>query len=239
MPTTVAFVVAMPMELTPLTRALSLRRAPGGAADTWVGGLAGRPVVAVVTGMGTVRAAAGVDRLLETTEIERVVVVGIAGAIDEATPIGALVRPSLVVDGATGTGHRPEPLGPETPQGILWTSDSLITDPARLARLRGAGVVALDMETAAVATVCRSRGIPWSVVRSVSDRATDATVDDEVFRLSNPDGTPNGKAVASFVLRHPGRIPAMARLANGARLATRRAAQAAVSAVSAPDHRQD
>ncbi len=41
--------------------------------------------------------------------------------------------------------------------------------------------------------------------------------------------------MASYVLRHPGRIPTMARLANGARLAARRAAEAAVSAVAALD----
>ncbi len=89
------------------------------------------------------------------------------------------------------------------------------------------------METAAIAAVCEERGIPWSVFRAVSDRTADGDVDDEVFHLSHQDGTPDGKAVAAYVLRHPGRIPALARMAKGSRLATERAASAAIAAVSA------
>ncbi len=233
MPSTVAFVVAMPMELTPLTRSLSLQKRGDGSAGHWEGRLGERPVVAVVTGMGTKLATSGVERLLDETEqVGRVVVVGITGALENETPIGTLIRPSVVVDGATGTEYRPDPLGPEPAKGSMWTSDGLITDPATLARLRSEGVVSLDMETAAVGAVCQRRGIPWSVVRAISDRASDGSVDEEVFRLSNQDGTPNGKAVAAYFLRHPGRIPAMARVAKGARQATQRAADAAVAAIA-------
>jgi len=233
-PPVVAFVVAMPMELTPLVRPLTLQGPPDGAAGGWVGRLGSRRVVAAVTGMGTALATAGVDRLLDTTEVGRVVVVGITGAVDEV-PIGTVVRPAVVVDGATGEEHRPEPLGPEALQGKMWTSDTLVTAPDALEQLRRDGVVAMDMETAAVAAVCRRRGVPWSVIRAVSDRATDGILDDEVFGLSNQDGTPNGRAIAAFVLRHPGRLPAMARMANGSRLAARRAAEEAVSAVDGLD----
>ena len=44
--------------------------------------------------------------------------------------------------------------------------------------------------------LCEQRGIPWSVFRVISDRATDGSVDEEVFRLSNQDGTPNAGAIA-------------------------------------------
>jgi adenosylhomocysteine nucleosidase len=113
----------------------------------------------------------------------------------------------------------------------MWTSDELITDPAVLARLREQGVVALDMETAAVAEVCVTRGIPWSVFRVISDRATDGSVNDEVFHLSHQDGTPDGTAVAAYLLKHPGKVPDMARMARAARRATELAAAAAVEAV--------
>jgi hypothetical protein len=93
-------------------------------------------------------------------------------------------------------------------------------------------VVSLDMETAAIADVCEQRGIPWSVFRVISDRATDGSIDQEVFRLSNQDGTANGAAVARYFLRHPGRIPQMAQLARAAKLATEAAADAAIRACS-------
>jgi hypothetical protein len=116
----------------------------------------------------------------------------------------------------------------------MWTTDQLIVDLDAIAGLRADGVVSLDMETAALAAVCERRRIPWSVFRAISDRATDGSVNEEVFRLSNQDGTPNARAVASYVLRHPGRIPAMARMARHAKLATERAADAAIDAVSRP-----
>jgi len=229
----IAFVCAMPMELSPLKRRLSLQKARIGSFDAHVGEFDGRPVVAVVTGMGTSLAARGVERLLGATEVTRVVVVGITGAVEDETALGSLILPEVVVDGATGAEFRPAPLGDGNPEGKMWTSDDLITDPSVLSGLRADGVVSLDMETAAIARVCDRRGIAWSVFRSISDRATDGSVDEEVFRLSNQDGTPNAKAIASYVVRRPGRLPAMARMAKSTRLATERAADAALSALAA------
>jgi adenosylhomocysteine nucleosidase len=228
----VAFVCAMPMELAPLARRLGLRRAEVGGVPARAGTLDGRPVVAVVTGMGTRLAAAGTARLLDAVTPARVVVVGITGAVDDDTPIGAVIVPERVVDHATGREHEHRPLGPATPRGALWTTD-VITPAADLPALRARGVVALDMETAAVALACEERGVPWTVVRAVSDRATDGSVDDEVFHLSRPDGTPDLRAVARYVARHPGRVPGLVRMARDARLATHRAADAAVAAVRA------
>jgi hypothetical protein len=86
------------------------------------------------------------------------------------------------------------------------------------------------METAAIAESCEQRGIPWSVFRVISDRASDGSVDEEVFGMSNQDGTPNAAKVAKYFAKHPGRIPQMARLAKGSKLATNTAADAAIRA---------
>jgi adenosylhomocysteine nucleosidase len=227
-----AFICAMPMEVRPLVRKLSLTKARLGEVNVYSGRRDARDVVAIVTGMGTELARRGTRRLLDVAVVDRVVVVGITGAVENTTPIGTLVRPEVVVDGATGREHRPDPLGGETPRGAMWTSDALITEPGALAALRERGVVSLDMETAAVAALCEERSIPWSVFRVISDRATDGSVDEEVFRLSDQDGTPNGTAVARYFLRHPGRLPAMARLARGAKRAAETAADAAIGAWS-------
>jgi adenosylhomocysteine nucleosidase len=230
--TDVAVICAMPMEVRPIVRKLSLHRTTIGGAPAYSGLLGDRSIVAVVTGMGTQLARGGTERLLDHVSVKRVVVVGITGALDNATPIGTLVRPEFVVNGATGAEYRPSPLGAAAPAGTMWTSDGLITDPDELARLRARGVVALDMETASVAAVCDERGIPWSVFRVISDRATDGSVNDEVFQLSHQDGTPDPRAIRRYFLRHPGSIPRMVKLANGARQAARAAADAAIRACS-------
>lgn len=223
---------AMPMELTPLKRRLALRRSRIGTIDLFEGDLDGRPVVAIVTGMGTAAAADHVTNLLEAVEVALVVVVGIAGSVEPDAVIGSLVLPEFVVDESTGSRFRPARLGPGDHRGSMWTSNSLITDRAVIDRLVADGVVALDMETSAVARVCQARGIPWSVFRCISDRVADGVVDDELMALSRPDGSPDLRAVISYVARHPNRIPRLARTAREAKLATEGAAQGAVEAVS-------
>ena len=90
--------------------------------------------------------------------------------------------------------------------------------------------MSLDMETAAIAELCEGRGIPWSVFRVISDRASDGTVDEEVFHLSNQDGTPNPAAIERYIAEHPERLPMLAEMAEDANLATHTAVAAAIEA---------
>jgi adenosylhomocysteine nucleosidase len=212
----IALVCAMPMEARPL------RARVRGRDDVVVG----------VTGMGTALAREGTTRLLDSSGgVDRVVVVGITGALEDETPIGTLVNPEVVVNENTGGEYRPAPLLDGDQSGVMWTTDRMITGADELADLRARGVVSLDMETAAIGEVCEGRGVPWSVVRAISDRASDGSVDAEVFAMSNQDGTPNPRAVARYLLRHPGRIPQLVRLGRGANLARRAAAEAALRAL--------
>ncbi len=226
----IAFICAMPMELSPLVKKLELQKTEIDGVEVHRGKLDGREVVAIVTGMGTKLATEATERLLDAIPVDRVVVVGITGAVENETPIGTLVLPEVVVNSATGAEYRPHVMGEGEPHGKMWTGDVLLTDPDVIADLRTKGVVSLDMETAAIAESCERRGIPWAVFRVISDRATDGSVDEEVFRLSNQDGTANPKAVAAYFAKHPQRIPQMARLAKGAKLATRTAVDAAIRA---------
>jgi adenosylhomocysteine nucleosidase len=226
----IAFICAMPIELVPLAQKLSLEETKLGDLTAHMGTLGDREVVAIVTGMGTAFAREHTERLLDAVPVERVVVVGITGALESETPIGTLIRPEVVVNSATGTEYRPAPFGEQVPHGTMWTTDVLITGADALADLRAQGVVSLDMETAAIAAVCDARGIPWSVFRVISDRANDGSVDEEVFHLSNQDGTPNRQAIASYFAKYPERLPEMARIADDVKRATESAADAAIRA---------
>jgi len=232
----VAFVCAMPMEIKPLKRRLSLETTVIGGLEVYAGSLGDCPVVAIVTGIGSELATKGVERLLEAVDIKHVVVVGITGAVDSETPIGALVVPTVVVNGTTGDKFRPTQLGEGTPRGTMGTSDELITDLEVIARLRADGVTSLDMETAVIAAICQERNIPWSVFRAISDRATEVSLDEEIFGLINRDGTFKVKQVGAFIVKHPGRLPALARMARDAKLAAEHAAAAAIKAVSQRSH---
>jgi len=185
-------------------------------------------VVATTTGVGTALATSATERLLGLGDFDRVMVVGIAGGVGPSVGIGDIVIPEMVVDGTTGNEYTPAPIDGPVPRGSLVTSDDFIVDPERLAQLIAKGVIAVDMETGSIAAVCAQRGVPWSAVRAISDRAEDG--DDEMVALANSDGTPNGKAIARYFARHPGRIPYMLKVGRGAMAAAKNAATTAASA---------
>jgi nucleoside phosphorylase len=226
----IAFVFAMPIELEPLVSKLALTETQRNGVPVHAGTLDGREVVAIVTGMGTELASAGVGRLLDAVPVRWVLVVGITGALESETPIGTLMNPELVVNSETGNEFRPAPLAQGTPAGRMWTTNGLTTQAGDLDTLRAQGVISLDMETAAIAELCDAREIPWSVFRTISDRANDGTVTEEVFRLSNQDGTPNHAAIEQYIAEHPERVPLLARMAEDAQLATHNAVDAAIGA---------
>jgi adenosylhomocysteine nucleosidase len=229
----IAFVCAMPMELEPLTRELGLVEAEVNGRTVQVGRLGEREVVGIVTGMGTRLAAEGVEHVLDAFDVAHLFVVGIAGAGMGDAPIGALVMPEVVIHGPTGRQHQPTRLGDHEHGGHLWTSDELIDDLDELAAMhRDRGVVALDMETAAIAHVCETRGVPWSVFRAISDRSSDGLVDAEVFQLSNLDNTPNHEAIAAYFEKHPEAVEKLQKMAADSTLAAETAAAAAIAAVA-------
>jgi adenosylhomocysteine nucleosidase len=226
----VGLLAPMQQELAPLRRKLALRRVRKGDRKLYVGMAGGAEVVATLGGIGTAAARAAADWLLDEAKPDHVMVVGIAGAVDAAQPIGALIAPERVVDRPSGREFVPVQLGEGTPRGVLLTSDALVTALDEAAELAARGVVGLDMETAAVAAACELRGCPWSVFRAISDRVTDGTTDPAVLALAGPDGSGDPGAVARYLLARPWRVVRLARLARGTLRAASAAAEAAIRA---------
>lgn len=226
----IAILAPMRSELAPVVQAFSLTRATEGDTKLSTGSLGDTEIVATTTGIGTAGARAATERVLET-QPDHVMVVGIAGGVGPTVKIGDLIVPSVVVDKFSGTEYRPSHLGTPAPaaRGRIVTSDDFLIDRGMLDELIAADVIALDMETSAVAEVCVARGVDWSVIRAISDMATDHP-DDAVLGLANPDGTANGAAVAKFLLTKPWRIPSLAKLQRGSKLAATAAARAAARA---------
>jgi adenosylhomocysteine nucleosidase len=187
-------------------------------------------LVAVQIGMGTVPAERATRTLLQHVDVDHVVVLGIAGGVLPSAEIGDLVVVESALHGPTGRTHDAAPLGPVPPSGVLHTSDLLIQDPGALAELIGQGVVALDMETAAVAHVCEQEDVPWTSFRAVSDVPGDDTITAEVAALTGPDGMPDLDAITRFLEADPSRAAALERLGNDANHAARVAAEAAIAA---------
>ena len=235
----VAFLAAMPVELRPLIKQLSLQRTELAGRPAYRGSLDDVEIVAAVMGMGPDKAARTTEWLLDAMPADHVVNIGVAGGVAPHVKTRDLVMPELVVDRATGTEYRPSPLGSHTPAGTLLTISELEVDRTVHAELARQGVVALDMETAAVARVCEARGVPWSVFRALSDHVDEELVDDAIFGMLNADGSTKPSGVVRYVVRRPWAIPRLARLGRDLSSATTTAVTAALEAVRSAGHGGD
>ncbi len=222
---------ATPRELRPLARALRLRPEPVEDLPAW----RDDRVVAVAVGVGPARAGAGAARVLDAVAAQRVVITGVAGALDDSLEVGDLVRPFIVVDVRSGVVRTPSTPAPDG--GVLATVEWVHVSGkgpigGRDVRLP-AGTTAVDMETAAIAAACEAKGIPWDVVRAVSDLA--GTLTQEVASLLRPDGRADIFKAAHLVLRDPRTLRRLVRLGLDSARAVRVATGAVVSELTAAD----
>lgn len=224
----VGVLAPMKIELRAVVKAFSLQPAQINGVAVHKGVVGNAEIVATPTGIGTALAISATERLLGLGEFDRVMVVGVAGSVGPSLGIGDVVIPEVVVDGNTGSEYRPASIDGPAPRGSIHTSDDFIVDPERLGQLIAKGVIAVDMETGSVAAVCAQRGIAWSTVRAISDRAEDG--DDEMLTMADSDGSPNGKAILRYFARHPGRIPYMLKVGRGGMTAAKNAATTAAAA---------
>jgi adenosylhomocysteine nucleosidase len=220
----------MPSEMKPFVRTMSLQVSRLGDLNVYTGAAGDVQIVATTTGMGTKLATDVTERFLAAADVEHVIVMGIAGGVSPDSQIGDVVEPEAAILGPTGAEYRATPLAGETPSGKIHTSDEMLLTEEVLAPWRAKGVVALDMETAAIAGVCDSR-CPWSAFRAISDRPSDGMVDDAIFKLAKQDGSPDFGAVARYVLTKPWRIPMLVRVGRDANTATSAAARATAAAL--------
>lgn len=212
----------MVREGRPLAAALGLRAVAADGSRVWQGSGA----TVWVVGVGPERASAGTERLLAALRPTRVLVAGVAGAVQPDLEVGDLLVPDAVVDGRSGATlrpHREVPVGGRPPPG----RGGVLATVARFGDPVPPGAVAVDMETAAVAAVCDAAGVPWDVRRTVSDARGD--VAPEVAGLVSPGGGVDGLALARLLVRRPAEVATLLRLAGRTRLAMR----ALVAAVEA------
>jgi adenosylhomocysteine nucleosidase len=223
----VAMLAPMRPELKPLVQMLELERVPLGDGFVHKGKIGDVEVIATITGIGPPAGADTAERLLSAMQFDHLMVVGIAGGLGQVE-IGEVIVPDVVIDMATKAEFRPSPLGATVSRGSLLMSAVLDAELDSYTRFVDEGALAVDMETAAVAEVCESHGIPWSVFRGISDRVRDGLVEQAEFGLARPDGSANLPAVARYVLRRPWRVGRLAKLGKDMQRATNAAAEAAI-----------
>jgi nucleoside phosphorylase len=223
----VAVLAPMRPELSAVVRAGSLQRTSGSALFSHGGTAGSWAVVAGVIGVGPSSSRRATEQILHAESFDHVMVVGIAGGLDPALPVGGLIVPErvrLYPDGPTFASH---PLASRRAGGSLMTTDGLLSAEATWRAILDSGFGAVDMEAAGVAEACEDAGVDWSVYRGISDRPDENIVDQAVFALSKSDGSADLRAVGRYLFGDPRRVRTLAHLARSTGRAARIAARAA------------
>jgi nucleoside phosphorylase len=180
----VGIVAALPEEASPLrSRLLGARRLSLGLPLALHGQLAGHSTALVVTGDGERSARQGIEALLERMTLERLLVIGVSGALTSDLGPGALVVAESV-RGAAGSFHadadqvRAAVRRCGARPARMITSAQIADSPAERARLLrvfsdAPTPAAVDLESAVFVEAAVGRRIPWLVLRSISDTAVE------------------------------------------------------------------
>lgn len=222
----------MKPELKAIVKSFGLRPTPDDPVFSHAGTVGSWDVAALVTGMGPAVAGDATRRALATGTYDHVMVIGIAGGLDPALPVGSLMVPSRVRLYPEGPEFSAHPVPPRVADGGLMTTDGLFDDDRVWRPILELGFGAVDMEAAGVAEVCEGAGIAWSVYRGISDRPDEHIVDQAVFALSKPDGSADPVALAKYLARDPRRAKALAYLNKCMQEAASLAADAAYADLS-------
>ncbi|MEO7027008.1 MAG: hypothetical protein ABI056_05585 [Caulobacteraceae bacterium] len=191
---------------------------PGRAADRLLVVVGLRREAAIAAGRGN-RVLTGTDGLGEAlASAGAVISFGLCGALASELRVGDLV----IGAGGTCDGAWSEGLAARLPgarRGRIAGVDRPSATVAEKARLRAAsGAIAVDMESHRVAAAARAVGLPYAILRAVSDGA-----DRELPRAATAgfakNGRPNLRAVLLALARRPWELPALIGTARDAGIA--------------------
>lgn len=195
-----------------------------------------RPGVTVVAGGGD---GARLERDLEAAigGATAVLSCGVAGALDPRLRAGDVVVGDLAPYPFPGEGRGPasdcsqpgsglrrgsEFIGwvahhlPDAHRGTIAGVDAIIASAAEKAALHAAtGALAVDMESHIAARVAKRHGLPFAILRTISDTADHALPPAALVGM-RPDGGIALGAILASLARHPGQFPALIRTGRDA-----------------------
>ena len=197
------------------------------------GELRGRRIVLVQSGPGRTRAERAAESLLDGHQPAVVISAGFAGGLDPKLRRGDIVLADRVLD---ESGRQCEidlailPASMTETSGVhvggLLTVDQVVRLPEEKRALgEKHAALAADMETLAVAEVCRRRQTPFLAVRVINDAADDALPRDVEKLLAQTSGAARLGAAVGSILKRPASVMDLWRLQHRALEASDRLAR--------------
>lgn len=163
--------------------------------EMWVGKMGGHDVCLMQCGIGKVNSALNTRRLIEYFKPDRVINSGVAGGADATMHVADLLvataaayhdvwcGPGTLYGAADGfpvmlecdpavVRLAEETLtGEHVRYGLICSGDKFISKPEEVAEIKGhfPEALACDMESASIGQVCGEAGVPFNIIRVVSD----------------------------------------------------------------------
>jgi adenosylhomocysteine nucleosidase len=229
-----AVVAALREELRPLLRRAQVTETLRlGELTVHRGRIAGRSALIAETGDGPRRAAEGLRILVDRFAIDRLIVIGVSGGLSADLEPGALVVASAIRDGRCAL---PAPDAPWIERaldrssalaGSVLAADRVLCSRADKRRgaaaLSASGPAVVDLESAAYARVAAESGIPYTVLRAVSD-AADEPLPLDFNRHRVESGALDRAGILRHALLHPALIGPLWRLRRRVALCAERLA---------------
>ncbi len=217
-----------------------IRRIRSAPCRAWHVDYSGDPLLILQTGVGSGAIARGLRWALNAPWVggtlrympDRVVLAGFSGALTPDLRLGDLILANEVTSTSPPWHCTLQP--PKTPlrTGRILTVPELIASPEQKARLwEQFQALAVDMESAAAARLCQEAGVSFTCLRAISDDGKTALSPRLVEVLQT--GSVSVGRLLGAVLRQPGLIAELWRLARDTRLAARQLADALVTQVLA------
>ena len=213
----IGLVCALPLELSDFVGRCAKVKTYTGGKFTFRGGFYDQIRVAIVeSGMGAARAARATEALLDAHAPRWIVSTGFCGALVPGMQIGQIVVANQITTPAGDERIIDVGMSSDEKRGLyvgrLLTVDHMVRSIAEKKSLaEQTGAIAVDMETHAVATVCRDRKTRFLAVRAVSDDMS-ADLPAEVQSLVGETGAVRIGAVVGALWKRPGSYKDMWRL---------------------------
>ncbi len=195
----IGIIGAMGVEIEALAAAMeNVQRETFGRIELRSGTLCGQQVVLAKCGVGKVFAAMCAQTMILRCGVDAIINTGVAGTLSNQLSIGDIAVSADVVQHDMDTSPLGDPVGlisglnivhmPADPaladaveaaitaaggkylRGTIASGDQFIAGEAKKAWIRDTfGAIACEMEGAAVGQVCTANGVPFAVIRAISD----------------------------------------------------------------------
>jgi adenosylhomocysteine nucleosidase len=249
----IVLLAALPEEASGLRRrmALASESVAGLRGLAYAGHYRHQSVLLVWTGMGRQRAEASAKAVLAHYQVAAVISIGFSGALEQPLAVGDLVLASELIATRGLSGDEIEPTIFQADQGMLHAATealgatplrvvlgSTVTTPGLITTRAGrrdlgrqTGAVAVDMESYWIARTALAQGLPFLALRAISDTHHDLLLPFD--QILDSDGHPRLRRLAAHLIREPGSLMALMRLARNAARARRTLTTGVASTVAA------